>query len=114
MAKSKPVDDYDDLLDVRKPTTRKPVEPEPQAAPAQAARPRRGRPRKKEYTPESVEPIGVGITHGEAEELKRIAESYNITRHEMLIWLVRDFMARHKRGEVKVPVEPVTMNRIKS
>jgi hypothetical protein len=85
MAKKPPLEDP-----FRKTTP--PSEPEPRKS-------GRGRKRTRDYQPDEVAPIGVGLTFAEGERLAEIAKEMGVeNRHYLLLWIVRDFMKRYEEG----------------
>lgn len=55
-------------------------------------------------------PIGVYLSRDEREAIKAIVESDDNfeSRHAFLQYAIRDFVARYKRGKVKLETETVT------
>ena len=45
-----------------------------------------------------VRPIGVGLKISEARHLSEIAHELGVNRHQLLVWLVRDFFRRWSSG----------------
>jgi hypothetical protein len=56
-----------------------------------------GRSRKKSDDP--VKPLGVGLKQSEGHRLTEIAGELGVNRHQLLLFVVRDFMQRWDDGE---------------
>mgnify|MGYP005812988095 CR=1 FL=1 len=70
---------------------------EPEQAPEPTS-PRRGRKKQRVYEPGEVAPIGVGLTYAEGQRLTEMARELGVNRHELLKWVLRDFMRRWDDG----------------
>lgn len=44
---------------------------------------------------------GVGLKGSEWEILDNIADEMNTTRHNLTVWIMRDFIRRYNRGEIE-------------
>jgi len=59
-------------------------------------------------------PISVYLTRTEREYIEALADRLGVSRHAILQFGVKYFIAQHRTGEIKVPVETKTVNEIAS
>lgn len=48
-----------------------------------------------------IKPVGIGLKVSEWAHFDTIAGELGMKRHALALWVMRDFMARYERGEIK-------------
>lgn len=59
-------------------------------------------------------PISVYLTQPERDYIEALAERLGVSRHALMQFGVRYFIAQHRAGEIEIPVETKTINEIPS
>jgi len=57
-------------------------------------------------------PVSVYLTRTEREYIEALADRLGVSRHALMQFGVRYFIAQHRAGEVEVPVETKTVHEI--
>lgn len=67
----------------------------------------------QESSDEKNTPTSVYLTREEKDTLDTIAANIDMTRHAIMQFAIRDFIARYERGEIKAQTETVTRKVLK-